>query len=253
MIYGYNSTSATVVSAEETLHQSLSRTYTTPFLLDRLPEATGAALAEPIAWHESIDDHYITSQGQSNVLTSTVVTNASSAYTESGMDYDVPYGIVQNANGTGTYRRGPTSATEEWTSARPISSAKGEVIPVTVTFEGQTGVNDVPELVPPARCSRRARLRPPGLWTRGRRPCPQVAAPTPASLRGCCRSRRSSSPPSTATPTTRPTITTSSPASVVPAKRSQYTRTDYDARVTGKVVSVEKFSSTLGLVKEMLK
>jgi hypothetical protein len=146
----YGTVNSMVVAEPDniTLHDSTSKIYATPLIFDKIPEVTGATWAEPIAWTGSTDNYFITSMGQSNVLSSKFVNKANGSYSDTGMNYDVPYALVQNANGTGTNIVGPGTAEEEWIYGLPEKSSSGDIIPVTVVFDGQQGLNKVPDWFP---------------------------------------------------------------------------------------------------------
>jgi hypothetical protein len=252
VIYGYSDVSDLVESPTIALHESTVRVYDTPFVLDQLPETTAAGWSEPIAWKETVDNEYVTSQGGSNVLQSKFFGMANGSYTDSGMSYDVPYAVVQKANGTGTLTEGPSDAEEAWNFGLPKTSASGEIIPVIVSFAGKTGANSVPDWFPgngappvplttQAMVDQGVRKIPAGCGAYAGRNA-RLLALTYAQL----------------APVSGYTIDETDDYFVIAkigraCQTTKFTRTDYDSQVKGAVTSVETFSSTLGLMKERVK
>ncbi len=145
--YGTDNASVSVESPQESLYLTQTRTWASPFYYDVLPESPGT-FAEPIGELETYDDHYQTSLGASNVLSYTITRKADGSSKESGMDYDVPFQHVDNANGTGTDQAGPTQGGTLWTFGLPQAGASGYVIPATETYAGQMHTNVVPDWYP---------------------------------------------------------------------------------------------------------
>jgi hypothetical protein len=252
LLYGYSDVSDLVESKDVTLHESTVRTWETPFILDELPEKTGAGWAEPIARHQTIDNEYYTSTGDENVLQSKVVGKPDGSYTDDGLDYDVPYDIAQKSGGTGTLLRGPSGSQEEWSFALPKSSSKGEIVPVTITYEGKTGMNSVPDWYPGGGAPADP-LTTEGLTDKGTATVPKGCGHYAGSKAQLLESTYSQLAPAAGF-----TLVETDTYYIVPkigraCYEVNYTRTTYDAKVKGDVTEVEIFSSTLGLEKETLK
>jgi len=250
--YGFNTVTDLAQPDGVTLHKSEVHYYGTPLILDELPQTSGASWVEPIVRTVVTDNYYITGTGDSNVLDSKEITSADGSYSESGMDTDVPFAIVQKSNGTGTETRGPSNSQEEWSFALPKSSADGDVIPVTVTFDGKTGVNEVPDWFPGGHAA------PNPLTTQAMTDKGNVAVPAGCGKYAGKTARLLVLTYGQVAPVSGYTWNESDGFYVISkvgrvCLTVAYTRIGYDSKVTGKVVSTETYSSQEGMIKETVK
>jgi hypothetical protein len=251
--YGYTTTSNLLRPDNVTKHLSTTRTFTTPFLLDQLPEKSNATWKQPIDFKDVINDYYShpTGPGDTNILQSTTTRSADGSYIDSGMDFDVPFTIVQKPNGTGTLTIGPASTPEQWEFGLPKSSGKGEIIPVIVSFVGKTGFNSVPDWFP-GHGSPANPLTTLSMADKGTQAVPAGCgkyAGKPSTLLQLTYDQLS--------PVGGYTFQETDDFYVISnvgrvCVTKAYTKTNYDQKVTGKVISVDTFSSTAGLVSETL-
>ncbi len=186
------------------------------------------------------------------MLDSKYASSADGSYTDSGMNTDVQFDIVQKANGTGTKTIGPSTAQEEWSFALPETSSKGEIIPVTVTFEGKRGVNDVPDWFPGGGAA------PQPLATQAGADKGLVAVPAGCGKYAGKRAQLLQATYSQVAPVAGYTLDETNAWYVIPkigrvCLTDTYTRVTYDSEVSGKVVSTEVFASSAGLISEVVK
>jgi hypothetical protein len=70
------------------------------------------------------------------------------SYKETGFEYDVPYTLLLNANGTGSNSYGPAVGGVEWTFGVPQAGGSGYIIPATEYYDSMTHTNSVPDWYP---------------------------------------------------------------------------------------------------------
>ncbi len=146
--YGFVHSTTTTMPQNVTEYDTNSRTYLTPFLRDQFPRAPQTTLPLPVAFNHVVNDYVVAPTNTANVLQSNQTRQVDGSYTESGMTYDVPYAIVQNADSTGTGTEGPADAPETWSFSLPETRHSHEVIPVVATYGGASGTNFVPDWFP---------------------------------------------------------------------------------------------------------
>jgi hypothetical protein len=250
--YGFSIVSDLVRPDKVIKHLSTIRTYTTPFLLDQLPEKPNASWRLPIDNKESIDNKFLTVMGASNILQSTNTRNADGSYLDSGLQFDVPFTVSQKANGTGTLTIGPAVSPEVWDFSLPQPGVKGKIIPVIVSFAGKTGNNSVPDWYSGHGAPANP-LTTQTIVDKGLQPVPTGCgkyAGKPAVLLHLTYAQLSTVSGYTFDQTNDYYVINKIGRVCLIEK---FTQTSYDQKVTGKVQSVETFSSTAGLISESLR
>jgi hypothetical protein len=145
--YGFDYVSDYQYPNNLTKHLETTRKYLLPLLRDQVPRVAKARLPLPVSFNEIINNYDQTTT-TANILQSNATRQTDGSYTESGLTFNMPYSITQNSDGTGIRAVGSTTAPETWNFSLPEATANGEVIPVLVTYAGNSGTNLVPDWFP---------------------------------------------------------------------------------------------------------
>jgi hypothetical protein len=250
--YGYDYKDVRDLTHGVIEHDHTVLTYATPYEYDSLPETRGAGWTEPVAFSETVDDYYHTSQNNPNILSGTLTQAADGSYTASGEQYNVPVTRLLRSNGTGQLVEGPASGSVEWSFALPQSSSSGEVIPATESYDGQMATNLVPDWYPgggaPSSPLAIASMTDTG----------STKAPAKCGKRAGSVATHLTSTYVQLDPVAGFTLTDVQQFYVVPGvgyicKLDASVQTYYDNEVTGKVTSVTKTNVSQVLISEVLK